>query len=213
MENITDIDCRHATRVFREFKMNIFGDYHDLYVQSDALADVFENFRNISLKTYELDPAYLLSLPRFAWHACLKITRVKLELITDINILLMIVSGMRGGVCHVIRSYAGANNKYMDNYDKNEEFSFLEYLDSNNLYGCPMTEKLPVGGFKWVKNASKIIGEEFIKNYDDHSNMGLFLKADMEYPNDLQDLHSDLAFLPQKMDINRHSKKKTMLFT
>ena len=86
------------------------------------LADAFENFRNMSLKTYELDPACFLSLPGFAWHACLKITGAKLKLITDINMLLAIESGMRGGVCHVIRSSAETNNKYMDNYDKNKEF-------------------------------------------------------------------------------------------
>ena len=162
MENITDIDYRHSMRVFKEFKMNNLGDYHDLYVQSNTLllADIFENFRNMSLKTYGLDPANFVSLPGFAWHACLKITGVKLELITDINVLLMIESGMRGGVCHVVSSSAETNKKYMDNYDENKESSFLPYLDVNNLYGCPMTEKLPVGGFKFVKSASKIINKD-----------------------------------------------------
>ena len=123
MENITDLDYRHAMRVFKEFEMNNLGDYRDLYVQSNTLllADISENFRNMSLKTYGLDRAYFVSLPGFAWHGCLKITRVKLELITDINMLLMIESGMCGGVCHVVRSYAEANNKYMDNYDENKE--------------------------------------------------------------------------------------------
>ena len=113
MENIIDIDYTHATRVFKECKMNNLGDYHELYVQSDTLllADIFENFRDMSLKIYELDTAYFVSLPGFAWRACLKITGVNLELITDINMLLMIESGMRGGVCHVIRSYVEANNK------------------------------------------------------------------------------------------------------
>ena len=178
MKNITDIEYRHVMAVFKEFKMNNLGDYHDLYVQNDTLllADIFENFRNMSLKTYELDPAYFVSLPGFAWHACLKITGVKLGLITDINVLLMIENAMRGGVCHVIRSYAEVNNKYMDNYDENKESSFLPYLDVNNLYRCPMTEKLPVGRFKWVKNVSKI-DEVFIKNYDENSDIGLFLKG------------------------------------
>ena len=109
--------------------------YHDFYVQSDTLflADIFENFRDMSLKIYGLDPAYFVPLPGFAWLACLKITGVKLELITDINILLMIESGIRGGVCHVIRSYVESNNKYMNNYDENKESSFLSYLDANNF--------------------------------------------------------------------------------
>ena len=213
MENMIDIDYRHAMRVFKKFKMNDLGDYHNLYVQSDSLllVDIFENFRNMSLKTYGLDPAYFVSLPGFAWHTCLKITGVKLELITDINMLLMIENRMRGGVCNVIRSYAEANNKYMNNYDENKESSFLLYLDANYLYGCPMTGKLPVGGFKWVKNVSKI-DEEFIKNYDENSDIGLFPKVDIEYSKELPNLHSYLPFLPEKMEINGHRKLACMLY-
>ena len=213
MENITDIDYTHATRVFKEFQMNNLGDYHDLYVQSDALllADIFENFRDMSLKIYELDPAYFVSLPGFAWHACLKITGVNLELITDINMLLMIDSGMCGGVCHVMCSFVKANNKYMNNYDENKKSSFLSYLDANNLYGRPMIKKLPVGSFKWVKNVSRI-DEEFIKNDDENSDIGYFLKADLEYPKELQDLHSDLRYLPEKMRINKHDKLVCTLY-
>ena len=110
----------------------------------------------MSLKIYELDPAYFVSVPGFAWHACLQIIVVNIELITDINMLLILESGMRGGVCHVMQSYAEANNKYLDNYDENKESSFLSYLDANNLYGCPMIKKLPVGSFKWIKNVSRI---------------------------------------------------------
>ena len=136
-----DIDYIHSVRVFKEFKMDNLDDYRDLYVRS-------ENFRDMSFKIYGLDPAYFVSLPGFAWHACLKIIGVKLELVTDINMLLMIKSGMRGGVCHVICRYAETNNKYMNNYDENKESSFLSYLDANNLYGCPMIKKPPVGSFK-----------------------------------------------------------------
>ena len=151
----------------------------------------------MSLETYGLDLAYFLSFPGFAWHVCFKIRRVKLELITDINMLLMIENGMRGSVCHVIRSYAEANNKYMNNYDENKESSFLPYFDANNLYGCTMIGKPPVGDFKWMKNASKM-SEEDIKNYNENSNIGLILKVDIEYPEKLHDLHSDLPFLPKK---------------
>ena len=136
MENITDTDYKHAKRVFRDFKMNNFGDDHDLYVQSDTLlvADVFENFRNICLETYELDPAYFLSLPGLACQTCLKMTRVELELLTEPNMLLMIEEGLRDGITQVSHGYAEANNRYMKNYDKNKESSFLEHLDANNLY-------------------------------------------------------------------------------
>ena len=85
MEDITDTDYRHANKVFKEFKLKHFGEYHDLYVQSDTLllADVFENFRNMCIKVYELDPAYFLTAPGLAWQACLKKTDVNLELLTN----------------------------------------------------------------------------------------------------------------------------------
>ena len=87
------------------------------------------------IKVYELDPAHFLTAPELALQACLKKTGVELELLTDANMLLMVEEGIRGGMCHAIHRYAKANNKYMKNYDKDEEFSFIEYLDANNLYG------------------------------------------------------------------------------
>ena len=157
MGDIIDIDYKHAKRGFREFKINNLGGYHDLYKKSDTLllADIFENFRNECLETYQLDPAYFLSLPGLAWQACLRMTGVELKLLTDPNMLFMVEEGIRGGITQVSHVYAKANFKYMKNYDKNEESSYLEYLDANNLYGCPMTEKLSVAGFNWVKSTSK----------------------------------------------------------
>ena len=108
------------------------------------------------IKVYELDPVHFLSLPRLAWQACLEKTNVKLELLTDYDMLLMVEEGIRGGICHSIHRYAKANNKYMRNYDKNKESSYLQYLDANNLYGWAMSQNLPVNGFKWVKNTSKL---------------------------------------------------------
>ena len=127
MENIDDIDYRHGNNVFKRFKLKNLGEYHDLYVQSDTLllADVFENFRNTCLKVYELDPAHFLSLPGLAWQACLRKTNIKLELLTDYDMLLMVEEGIRGGICHSIHRHAKANNKYMKNYDKNEESSYI----------------------------------------------------------------------------------------
>ena len=115
------------------------------------LADVFENFRNKCLEIYELDPAHFLSAPGLAWQACLKKTEVKLELLTNIDMLLMIKKGIRGGMCHAIHRYSKANNKYMENYDKNKKLSYIRYLDANNLYVRAMSQKLPVDGFKWKK--------------------------------------------------------------
>ena len=122
MENIDDIDYRHGNNVFKKFKLKKLGEHHNLYVLSDTLllADVFENLRNMCMKVYELDPAHFLSLPGLAWQACLKRTNVKLELLTDYDMLLMVEEGIRGGISHSIHRYAKANNKYMKNYNKNE---------------------------------------------------------------------------------------------
>ena len=153
VEDITGEDYIHAQKVFEEFKLKKLGGYHDLYVQKDTalLVDVFENFRNKCIEIYKLDPAHFLSAPGLAWQACLKKTKVKLELLTDYQMLLMIEEGIRGGMCQSTHRYAKANNKYMKNYDKNIESSYLTYLDANNLYGWAMFQKLPVNGFKWKK--------------------------------------------------------------
>ena len=138
MEDIDDIDYRHGNNLFKGFKLEHLGDYHDLYVQSDTLllADVFENVRDMCIKEYELDPAHFLSLPGLAWQACLKKANTELELLTDYDMLLMVEEGIRGGICHSIHRYAKVNNKYMKNYNNNnEESSYIQYLDANNLYG------------------------------------------------------------------------------
>ena len=151
MEDITDY--RHGKTVFEYLINKNLGTYQDLDVQSDTLllADVFENFRNMCIKVYEFDPAHLLSAPGLACQDCLKKTEVKLELLTDVDMLLMVEKGIRGGICHAIYRYAKANNNYMKNYNKEKEESFLQYLDDCNLYGWTMSQKLPVSGFKWKK--------------------------------------------------------------
>ena len=96
--------------------------------------DVFKNFRKICLKIYHLDPVKFLSAPGLAWQAALKKAKVKLDFLTGIDMLLMVKKGIRGGICHSIYRYAKANNKYMKDYDKNKESSYLQYWDVNNLY-------------------------------------------------------------------------------
>ena len=167
IENITEMDYIHANNIFKTFKLNNLGDYHDLYVQSDTLllADVFENFRKACIKTYQLDPAHFISLPVLAWQACLKKTGVELELLTDYDMLLMIEEGIRGGICHAVHRYARANNRYMKDYDESKESSYIQYLDANNLYGTAMSEKFPINGFKWVNDISGI-NEKFVERYN-----------------------------------------------
>ena len=120
MEDITNVDYRHAERVFNGIAFKgvalkgpnnkNLGDHHDLHIQNDTslLADVFENFRNMCIEVYELDPAHFLSPPGLAWQVCLKKTDVKLELLTDVDILLMVEAGVGGGICHAIHRYGKA---------------------------------------------------------------------------------------------------------
>ena len=119
--------------------------------------------------------------------ACLKKTNIKLELLTDYDMLLMVEEGIRGGICHAIHKHAKANNKYMKNYDKNKESSYIQYLDANNLY---VTE----------------IDEKFIKNFDEDSDKGYILEVDVKYPKKSHDLHSDLPFLSKIMKIDKCKK-------
>ena len=200
MEDITDVDYRHAKRVFKNLSNKNLGNYRDLYVQIDTLllADVLENFGNMCIKVYELDPAHFLSAPGLAWQACLKKTEAELELITESDMLLMVEKGIRRGICHAILRYAKADNKYMKDYNKDEEESFLQYNDANNnLYGFAMSEPLLVDGFEWMEDLSKI-DEDFIKTYDENSDKGYILEVDVEYTKNLNDLHSDLPFLTRK---------------
>ena len=125
--------------------------------------------------------------------------------------LLMIEEGIRGGICHSIHRYA----KYMKDYNKNIESSYIQHLDANNFYGWAMSQKLPVNNFKWIEDTSKI-NEKFIKNYYENSGKGYILEVDVKYLKELHDLHSDLPFLPKKMKIDKckklscdlHNKKK-----
>ena len=217
MEDISASDYAHANNVFKKFNINNLGEYHDLYVRSDTLllADIFENFKMSCLENYGLDPTHFISLPGLAWQACLKKTNVELELLTDYDMLIMIEEGIRGGMCHAVNRYASAHNHYMKDYVKNKESSYIQYLDANNLYGAAMSKKLPMKGFKWMDDISRI-DEEFIKGYDENSNKGYVLEVDVNYPQELYDIHSDMPFLPERMVINKtkklvcnlHDKKK-----
>ena len=176
-------------------------------MRSDTLllADVFENFRNMCLSNYELDPAHFISLPRLAWQACLKKTGVELELLTDYDMLLMIEEGIRGGICHAVHRYAKANNIYMKDYDSSKESSYIQYLDANNLYGAAMSEKLPMNGFKWVNDIFEI-NEKFVNSYNKNSDKGYILEVHVDYPSKLHKLHSDMPFLPERMILDKTKK-------
>ena len=190
----------HMLKNFLEvFKMEHFKDYHNLYNETDVLllADVFESFRNICIKNYKLDPAHYYTAPGLAWDACLKMTGVKLELLSDIDMLLMVEKGIRGGVSMISNRYGKANNKYMgDKFNPSEPSKYLTYLDANNLYGAAMSMKLPTHGFKWMNDKELTIWEKY----------PCILEVDLEYPKELHDLHNDYPLAPEQTEVNKVEK-------
>ena len=193
-ENISKEDYNHAQEVWKEFKISNMQEYHDLYLKTDVLhlADIFENFRKVCQKNYNLDPAWYYTSPGLAWDSMLKTTNVKLELITDYDMILMIERGTHGGISRVSKSHAEANNKYMIDYDPAKPSKFLAYLDANSLYGFAMTQNLPSGGFKWMTE----------KEISDWRDIPCFIEADLEYPDNLHKLHNEYPLAPEKGKIN-----------
>ena len=200
-EAITNEDYEHAQKVWNEFKMKTFREYLELYNKVDVLllADVFENFRDLCLKHYGLDPAWYYTAPGLSWDAALKTTEVKLELLSDIDMLLMIQKGIRGGTCTASKRLAQANNKYMgDSYDSSKPSSFIIYLDANNLYGWAMSQELPTHGFKWM-------GDEELEN-ENWRNIPCILEVDLEYHENLHDLHNDYPLAAEQVKVNKVNK-------
>ena len=200
MSSISEDDYRHTQKVWGEFGIHNIGNYHDLYLITDVvlLANVYEAFRDTCLRHYSLDPAHFYTSPGLAWKACLKHTGIKLEHLTDPDMLLMFERGIRGGITQVVRKYASANNKYMrDRFDPKSESSYLQYLDANNLYGCAMSQPLPTGRFKWVD-----VNPNEISELATRTDKGYLLEVDVSYPKDLHDSHNDLPFMCERMEIN-----------
>ena len=207
-EEISDDDYQHASNVWDTFKCKSLRDYHDLYLKSDVLllSDVFENFRKTCLKHYNLDPAHYYTSPGLAWDACLKETGQQLQLLHDYDMLMMFERGIRGGITHISKRYAEANNKYMKNYNPEKKSRFIQYLDANNLYGWAMSQNLPTHGFKWMKDITleKVyeILEKANHSMSNTGKKGYIFEVDLEYPNHLWDSHNDYPLAPELMKVN-----------
>ena len=145
------------------------------------------------LQIYQLDPAKFLSAPGLVWQAALRKSKVKLGLLTDINMLLMVEKGITGEICHSIYRYAKANNKYMKDYDKNKELSYVQYWIINDLYAGALSQKLPLNNFEWKKYNSQF-NEDFICNYKEEGDEGFFFQVDNQYLEKLHGLHNNLPF-------------------
>ena len=196
--DITEEDYKHAQNVWETFNMKTMRDYHDLYLKSDVLllSDVIENFRDVCLDNYHLDPMFYYTAPGLAWDACLKITKIELELLTDYDMLMMIEKGIRGGVSMISTRYGKANNPYMKDYDPDQPNKFISYLDANNLYGWAMCKPLPTKGFRWMN-------KEELKNW---KSMPCILEVDLTYQEKLHDLHNDYPLAPERVIVNKVEK-------
>ncbi|XP_066582581.1 uncharacterized protein [Prorops nasuta] len=170
--NITLEEYEHAKKLWKTFNIKNLGEYSDLYLKTDVLllADIFQTFRMNCLSSYGLDPAYYFTLPSFTGDAMLKFTNIKLELLTDIDKVMFIERGIRGGISQCCKRHSVANNKYMhDLYDPMKKDVYLMYVDVNNLYGRAMSQVLPYAEFKWVDNC-----ESFdVNNIDTNSSLDL----------------------------------------
>ncbi|KAJ4434487.1 hypothetical protein ANN_23049 [Periplaneta americana] len=217
-EHITEEDYNHAKSVWETFNIQTVGEYSDLYLKSDTLilTDVFENFREMCLKAYDLDCMYYYTVPGLAYSAMLKLTGVELQLIKDMTMLLLFEQGIRGGICQCVTRHAIANDPKSDNFDDSKPPSTIYYVDANNLYGFAMSQKLPYGGFAWLT-------DEEIRHFDlqavnDDSEIGYVLEVDIDYPNHLFEKHKELPFCAEfakppggkhkKLLTTLHSKKK-----
>ncbi len=195
---ISDKDYAHAKRVWHAFNCETMRDYHDLHLMTDVLllTDILSNFRRVCKKAYKLDAFHYYTAPGLSWDAMLKYPKVVLDLISDPDMHLMVEKGTRGGISLIVRRYVKANNKYVKGYDKNKEIVYIPYLDANTLYGWAMSQKLPHKNFKWMS-------EDELKDW---RKKACILEVDLEYPEELHDLHNEYPLAPERLRIGEVDK-------
>ena len=207
-KGINDYNYKHVLNIWKTLKIESLKQYHEVYNKTDVLllADVFEKFRDICLINYGLDPVYYYTAPGLAWDAMLKMTGINLELLSNVDMLLMIEKGIRGGISIISNRYGKANNKYMKDFNKKEPSKYLMYVDANNLYGCGMSQKLPVHSFKWMSNKEieNLFNNQIVQVWE---KMPCILEVDLIYPEELHDLHNDYPLCPERVECDRGVKK------
>lgn len=215
---ISNEEYAFAQRVWNTFKIGSMREYTNLYLKTDVLllADIFENFRDNCIKLYGLDPAHYYTLPGYSWDCMLKYTQVYIELLTDIDMLLFVEQGLRGGISQCSKRHSKANNKYMGpDYDVSKPTKYIIYFDVNNLYGWAMNQPLPISNYSWIDiynrfdNIKEI--ESYILEYPDDAQYGCMLEVDLEYPKHLHDLHNDYPFCSEHLNVGDSSVKKLVL--
>ena len=193
-EGIKPEEYEHGLHIYKKFGCRNLGDYHDIYLKTDVLllADVFEEFRNVCLKIYGLDPAWYYTAPGLSWDALLKHTGIELELLTDLNKYTFCEQAKRGGICM-------ASIKKMDSTPDQQ----LKYYDANNLYGWAMMQPLPTSNFTWTTNEWEMYMATVHASIDDP--IGYTVEVDIEYPEELHDLHNDYPLAPESLVIGEES--------
>ena len=201
-EDISDEKYKFAQQVWKTTGCQSIGEYHDLYLYQDIflLADIFEQFRQVCLKNYQMDPAHYYTVPGLARDAALKFTKVKLVTLSDIEMHQFLEKGMRGGISMIVHRFAQANNQYLKDHNPEQSSSYIIYKDANNLYGLAMIQSLPVSDFKWMSDEE--IESLDVMTVADDAETGYILEVDLEYPKELHDLHSDYPLAPEKMSIS-----------
>eukprot|EP00116_Pleurobrachia_bachei_P000927 sb/3461189/ len=200
--HISDGDYQRAQDVYKTMGCKNLLDYMHLYVLTDTLqlCDVFENFRTLCLEAHGLDPCHYVSLPAFAWDAMLRMTGVKLEVLTDIDMYTFIEEGLRGGVTTVNHRYFKSNNKYLDDFNPEEPSSFIHYVDANNLYGASMMNKMPTKNFQWLSQEE--ISSLDVQKLDAEGDKCYILEVDLGYPEALHDYHTDFPLAVEGKQIH-----------
>lgn len=196
---------------FQEIKT--LGDYSDLYLKCDVLllTDVFENFRKNCLKIYKLDPVHYYTAPGLSFDAMLRYTKVEIELLTDIDMLLFVEQGIRGGISQCSKRYSKANNKYTPGFNPNIDSSYLMYLDANNLYGYAMMQYLPLDGFEWIDVTS--FNEKTIGDISQDSMYGYIFEVDLDYPDSIHEYHQDYPMCAENMLVPETKNDRKLLLT
>lgn len=215
--DITAEQYELVKQIWTMFKITSIGNYTDVYLMIDVLllADVFENFRENCHKTFKLDPAHYFTAPGLSFDAMLRYTEVEIELITDIDMLMFVERGIRGGISQCSKRYAKANNKYVDGYDNNLESNYLFYLDANNLYGYAMLQYLPLSQLEWVDVVEvEVFNENFIMSIPKDSSIGYVFEVDLDYSDhSLHDAHQDYPFCPQTQIVPGTKNDQKLLST
>ena len=199
-EDITEEDYERAQTAWRLLNCQTFRDYMLIYLKRDVyqLADIFENFRQLSLREDGLDPAYYMTLPGLTWDSAFKMTGAKVDLLTDETRYKFVESGIRGGMTFVNEHHIVANTpRVPETFKPNEPLRDLLYVDANNLYGHALSQKLPHSEFRWITDEE--IENLDLMSFNFDGDEGLILEVDLEYPPDVQDRTEDLPFAPEQV--------------